>query len=99
MLRNEVRYTTSSQRGVPGALNLDTGVAGPPSLFGAGEYAKDGLITVTEYLGRTRVVLPHGGHGRRRDDGRAGRRRASARCRPPTPSSTATTCRCCPAWR
>ncbi len=53
MLRNEVRYTTSSQRGVPGALNLDTGVAGPPSLFGAGEYAKDGLITVTEYLGRT----------------------------------------------
>ena len=53
MLRNEVRYTTSSARGVPGALNLDTGVAGPPSLFGAGEYAKDGLITVTEYLGRT----------------------------------------------
>ncbi len=53
MLRNEVRYTTSSQRGVPGALNLDTGVTGAPSLFGAGEYAKDGLITVTEYLGRT----------------------------------------------
>ena len=53
MLRNEVRYTTSSQRGVPGALNLDTGAVGPPSLFGAGEYAKDGLITVTEYLGRT----------------------------------------------
>lgn len=53
MLRNEVRYTTSSQRGVPGSLNLDTGVVGAPSLFGAGEYAKDGLITVTEYLGRT----------------------------------------------
>ena len=53
MLRNEVRYTTSSQGGIPGALNLDTGVAGPPSMFGAGEYAKDGLITVTEYLGRT----------------------------------------------
>ena len=53
MLRNEVRYTTSSQRGIPGALNLDTGAVGPPSLFGAGEYAKDGLITVTEYLGRT----------------------------------------------
>ena len=28
-------------------------MAGAPSLFGAGEYAKDGLITVTEYLGRT----------------------------------------------
>ena len=53
MLRNEVRYTTGAQGGVPGALNLDTGVAGAPSLFGAGEYAKDGLITVTEYLGRT----------------------------------------------
>ena len=53
MLRNEVRYTTSSQRGIPGPLNLDTGAVGPPSLFGAGEYAKDGLITVTEYLGRT----------------------------------------------
>ena len=26
---------------------------GPPSLFGAGEYAKDGLLSVTEYLGRT----------------------------------------------
>ena len=53
MLRNELRFTTSSQRGIPGSLNLETGVAGPPSLFGAGEYAKDGLITVTEYLGRT----------------------------------------------
>ena len=53
MLRNELRYTTSSKGSVPGSLNLDTGVAGPPSLFGAGEYAKDGLITVTEYLGRT----------------------------------------------
>jgi hypothetical protein len=53
MLRNEVRFTTSTMGGVPGSLNLDTSVAGPPSLFGAGEYAKDGLITVTEYLGRT----------------------------------------------
>ena len=53
MLRNEVRYTTSSQRGIPGPLNLDTGAVGSPSMFGAGEYAKDGLITVTEYLGRT----------------------------------------------
>ena len=53
MLRNEVRYTTSADTSVPGPLNLDTGVVGPPSLFGAGEYAKDGLVTVTEYLGRT----------------------------------------------
>lgn len=53
MLHSDVRYTTSTAGGVPGPLNLDTGVAGPPSLFGAGEYAKDGLITVTEYLGRT----------------------------------------------
>ena len=53
MLQSEVRYTTSTGGGVPGALNLDTGAVGQPSLFGAGEYAKDGLITVTEYLGRT----------------------------------------------
>ncbi len=53
MLRNEVRYTTTTMGSVPGALNLDTGIPGRPSLFGAGEYAKDGLITVTEYLGRT----------------------------------------------
>ena len=53
MLQSDVRYTTSIGRGVPGALNLDTGAVGQPSLFGAGEYAKDGLITVTEYLGRT----------------------------------------------
>jgi hypothetical protein len=52
MLRNEVRYT-SVTRSVPGNLNLRTGALGPASLFGAGEYAKDGLVTVTEYLGRT----------------------------------------------
>ena len=38
---------------MPGNLDLRTGKLGPPSLFGAGEYAKDGLITVTELLGRT----------------------------------------------
>jgi hypothetical protein len=53
MLRNEVRYTNAPGTRVPGSLNLDTGAPGPPSLFGAGEYAKDGLVTVTEYLGRT----------------------------------------------
>jgi hypothetical protein len=52
MLRNEVRYTTA-QESIPGNLMLATGKLGPPSLFGAGEYAKDGLIAVTEYLGRT----------------------------------------------
>jgi hypothetical protein len=52
MLRNEIRYTTAKD-GVPGNLELKSGVLGPASLFGAGEYAKDGLITVTEYLGRT----------------------------------------------
>ena len=52
MLRNEIRFTNTSW-GIPGNLNLKTGELGEPSLFGAGEYAKDGLLTITEYLGRT----------------------------------------------
>jgi hypothetical protein len=52
MLRNEIRYT-SAKASVPGNLTFATETLGPPSLFGAGEYAKDGLVTVTEYLGRT----------------------------------------------
>jgi hypothetical protein len=52
MLRNEVRYT-STVASIPGNLDLKTGTLGPPSFFGAGEYAKDGLVSVTEYLGRT----------------------------------------------
>jgi hypothetical protein len=52
MLRNDVRYT-NAEASVPGNLDLATGKLGPPSLFGAGEYAKDGLVSVTEYLGRT----------------------------------------------
>jgi hypothetical protein len=52
MLRNEVRFT-SPEAATPGNLDLATGRLGPPSLFGAGEYAKDGLVSVTEYLGRT----------------------------------------------
>ena len=52
MLRNEVRYTNTSW-GIPGNLDLKTGELGAPSMFGAGEYAKDGLLTITEYLGRT----------------------------------------------
>ena len=53
MLRSDVRYTTSTAGGVPGAFDFDTRRTGEPRLFGAGEYAKDGLITVTEYLGQT----------------------------------------------
>ena len=52
MLRNEIRYTNTAW-GIPGNLNLKTGELGEPSMFGAGEYAKDGLLTITEYLGRT----------------------------------------------
>jgi len=52
MLRNEVRYTTRTNS-VPGNLDLNTGELDPMSLFGAGEYAKDGLLAVTELLGRT----------------------------------------------
>lgn len=52
MLRNEIRYTTV-QDSIPADLDLDTGRRGPPSLFGAAEYAKDGLLAVTELLGRT----------------------------------------------
>jgi hypothetical protein len=52
MLRNEVRFTTV-QRSIPADLKLATREAGRASIFGAAEYAKDGLIAVTEYLGRT----------------------------------------------
>ncbi|PYQ12830.1 MAG: hypothetical protein DMF80_18035 [Acidobacteria bacterium] len=52
MLRNEIRYTAAPD-GVPANLELKTGKLGPPSLFGAAEYAKDGLLAVTELLGRT----------------------------------------------
>ncbi len=52
MLRNEIRFTTV-QESIPANLEMSTGELGPPSLFGAGEYAKDGLLAVTEYLGRT----------------------------------------------
>lgn len=52
MLRSEIRHTTV-QESIPANLEMSTGELGPPSLFGAGEYAKDGLLAVTEYLGRT----------------------------------------------
>ena len=52
MLRNEVQFTTV-QRSIPADLPFTTHEAGPASFFGAAEYAKDGLIAVSEYLGRT----------------------------------------------
>ena len=52
MLRNEIRYTNVVD-GILGNLDLKKGTLGPPSLFGAAEYAKDGLLAVTELLGRT----------------------------------------------
>jgi hypothetical protein len=52
MLRNEIRYTNVKD-GIPGNLELKTRKLGPLSLFGAAEYAKDGLLAITELLGRT----------------------------------------------
>ena len=52
MLRNEIRYTNALDA-IPADLDLESGKLGPPSLFGAAEYAKDGLIAITELLGRT----------------------------------------------
>jgi hypothetical protein len=52
MLRNEIRYTNTGD-GIPGNLEFKTGQLGLPSLFGAAEYAKDGLLAITELLGRT----------------------------------------------
>ena len=52
MLRSEIRYTNAIDA-IPADLDLESGKLGPPSLFGAAEYAKDGLIAITELLGRT----------------------------------------------
>jgi len=54
MLRGEVQYTDAPGGKIPGNLDLRTFVLGPPSFFGAGEYCKDGMDPVTEFLGRTR---------------------------------------------
>ncbi len=53
MLRNEVRYTCAPGTLLPADFDLRTRRLGSPSFFGAGEYAKDGLLAVTELLGRT----------------------------------------------
>ncbi len=52
MLRNEIRFTDVVD-GIPGNLKLREGKLGPMSLFGAAEYCKDGMIALTELLGRT----------------------------------------------
>jgi hypothetical protein len=52
MLRNEIRYTNALDQ-IPADLELATGKLGPPSLFWAAEYAKDGLLAITELLGRS----------------------------------------------
>ena len=52
MLRNEIRLTNDAH-GLPRTLDLANGTLGEPYTFGAAEYAKDGLISVTELLGRT----------------------------------------------
>ena len=86
MLRNEVRYTTADGVGAGQPATCAPARSGQPSLFGAGEYAKDGLITVTELLGPHAVVLSHGRPDRRRDGARARHDRAGASCRPSTAS-------------
>jgi hypothetical protein len=52
MLRNEIRHTNDA-RGLPRTYDLTTRRLGDSYVFGAAEYAKDGLVPVTELLGRT----------------------------------------------
>ncbi len=54
MLRSEIQYTDVAGGKIPANLDLKTHTLGPPSLFGAGEYCKDGMVPVTEFLGRNR---------------------------------------------
>lgn len=53
MLRSEIRYTCPPGSLIPFELDLETGKPGAPSFFSAAEYAKDGMVPVTELLGRT----------------------------------------------
>ena len=50
MLRNEMRYT-NVQATIPAMYSIKKRVVGPPSFFGAAEYAKDGLISISELVG------------------------------------------------
>ena len=47
------RALTTAENGLPRNYNIETKEFGPPSIFGASEYAKDGLVPVTELLGRS----------------------------------------------
>lgn len=51
MLRNDVRFTTKNT-GIPSDYWLKRQLKTHSSMFGAGEYAKDGLIAITERMGR-----------------------------------------------
>lgn len=51
-LRKEVRYTTA-EASIPANLRLKSGRMGAANLFGASEYAKDGLMAITELVGRS----------------------------------------------
>ena len=92
MLRNEIRYTNAGD-GIPGNLELKTGKLGPPSLFGAAEYAKDGLLAITELLGRTPWFYRMADMTAALMEHAPVDQRLRQRCRTRARSSTATCCR------
>ena len=47
------KQLTSAPNGLPRNYNIQSGEFGPPSIFGASEYAKDGLVPATELLGKS----------------------------------------------
>ncbi len=52
MLRSEARFTWQADS-VPGSFDFRTRQLGEASIFSGAEYAKDGMLAVTELLGRT----------------------------------------------
>lgn len=52
MLRSEARFTWRADS-VPGSFDFRTRKQGEASIFSGAEYAKDGMLAVTELLGRT----------------------------------------------
>lgn len=52
MLRAEAEYTWAKDS-VPGSYDLRTGKRGEARIFSGAEYCKDGMLSVTELLGRT----------------------------------------------
>jgi hypothetical protein len=55
MVRNDIRFTSAKASVPDKSLTFATGGLGPPSLFGAGEYAKDGLLSITEYFAMVKL--------------------------------------------